>query len=199
VHRLIMKVSSVLNLFTLQQPEWGVREAAEALELPKSTMGDILLSLAEQGLLSRTPTGRYRLGWRLFELSQTMLEHTDFCVYARRTMHEVVERWGETIHLAVLDGLQVLLVEKLQGTPAVQLLLFSRVGARFPAHASSVGKVLLAAQAPIPWHICSKGTKWLRSRPTPTHVMSDLSKNLNRSGIVDMHLITKKWFRASVV
>jgi DNA-binding IclR family transcriptional regulator len=61
-------------------------------------------------------------------------------------MHEVVERWGETIHLAVLDGLQVLLVEKLQGTPAVQLLLFSRVGARFPAHASAVGKVLLAAQ-----------------------------------------------------
>src|ERR1700730_5663547 len=128
MHRLITKVSSVLNLFSLQRPEWGVREAAEALELLRSAMGDILLSVAEQGLLSRTPTGHYRLGWRLFELSQTLLEHTTFCLEARPIMQELIERWGETIHLAVLDGLQVLVVEKFQGTPAIQILL-SRVGA----------------------------------------------------------------------
>ncbi len=102
------------------------------------------LSLAEQGLLSRTPGGRYRLGWRLFELSQAFLEHTDFCIQAKQAMHELVERWGETTHLAVLDGMQVVFVEKLRGTPAVQIML-SRVGARFPAHAAAVGKVLLAA------------------------------------------------------
>jgi DNA-binding IclR family transcriptional regulator len=62
-------------------------------------------------------------------------------------MHELVERWGETTHLGVLDGMQVLFVEKMQGTPAVQILL-SRVGGRFPAHAAAIGKVLLAAQAP---------------------------------------------------
>jgi DNA-binding IclR family transcriptional regulator len=60
-------------------------------------------------------------------------------------MQELVERWGETTHLAVLDGVQVLYVEKLQGTPAAQILL-SRIGARLPAHCSSVGKVLLAHQ-----------------------------------------------------
>lgn len=147
MHRLISKVSRVLNLFSPQQPEWGVREAAEALDLPKSTMGDILLSLAEQGLLSRTATGHYRLGWRLFELSQTLLEHTAFCVEARPVMQELIERWGVTTHLAVLDSIQVLIVEKFQGTLALQILL-SRAGARFPAHAGALGKVLLAAQAP---------------------------------------------------
>ena len=145
---LIEKVGSVLNLFSFQRPEWGVREAAESLDLPKSTMGDILLNLADQGVLSRTSTGRYRLGWRLFELSQVLLEHTEFCIEARRAMHELVERWGETTHLAVLDGTQVLFVEKLQATPATTIIL-SRisVGSRFSAHGLAVGKVLLAYQA----------------------------------------------------
>jgi DNA-binding IclR family transcriptional regulator len=143
---LIEKVGSLLNLFSFAQPEWGVREAAEALDLPRSTMGDLLLGLAEQGILNRTSTGRYRLGWRLFELSQVLVEHTAFCIEARRAMRELVEHCGETTHLAVLDGTQVLFVEKLQATPAVEILL-SRVGARLSAHAVGVGKVLLASQA----------------------------------------------------
>lgn len=144
---LIEKVGSLLNLFSFAQPEWGVREAAEALDLPKSTMGDLLLSLAEQGMLNRTPNGRYQLGWRLFELSQVLLENTEFCIEARRAMRELVERWGETTHLAVLDGTQLLFVEKLQATPAAEILL-SRVGSRLSAYEAGVGKVLLAFQAP---------------------------------------------------
>lgn len=140
------KVGSLLNLFSFERPEWGVREAAEALNLPKSTLGDLLLSLAEQGMLTRTPSGRYQLSWRLFELSQVLVEHTAFCIEARRVMCDLVERWGETTHLAVLDGTQVLFVEKLQATPAVEILL-SRVGGRLWAHEVSVGKVLLASQA----------------------------------------------------
>lgn len=143
----IEKVGSLLNLFSFTRPEWGVREAAQALGLPRSTMGDLFLSLAEQKILSRTDTGRYRLGWRLFELSQVLVEHTTFCIEARQAMHELFECWEETVHLAVLDGTQVLFVEKLQATPAVELLL-SRVGARLSAHTTGVGKVLLASQAP---------------------------------------------------
>jgi DNA-binding IclR family transcriptional regulator len=144
---MLEKVGLLLNLFSFERPEWGVREAAEALEVPKSTVGDLFLHLAEQGILSKTVSGRYSLGWRLFELSQILIEHTAFCIEARKAMRELVERWGETVHLAVLDGIQVLFVEKLQATPAVEILL-SRVGSRLSAHEVGVGKVLLAAQEP---------------------------------------------------
>jgi DNA-binding IclR family transcriptional regulator len=97
----------------------------------------------EQRLLSRTVKGRYRLGWRLFELSQTLLDTTEFRVEARRVMEELVRRWRETVHLAVLDGVQAVYIEKLQPTPAVKIKI-SRTGARLPAHCSGVGKVLLA-------------------------------------------------------
>jgi IclR family KDG regulon transcriptional repressor len=141
----VSKAGKILNLFSFKQPEWGVSEIAKLLDISKSTASEVMATLAEAGLLTRTRSGRYRLGWRLFELSQVLLDNTDFCTVARLAMQELVERWGETTHLAVLEGAHVVYVEKLQATPAVQILL-SRVGARLPAHCSGVGKVLLAHQ-----------------------------------------------------
>ena len=142
--RFIEKVTQLLDLFSLERPEWGVGEVAGALELPKSTTSELMSSLADQRLLSHTAVkGRYRLGWRLFELSQTLLDTTAFRIEGRRVMEGSVRRWGETMHLAVLDGVQAVYIEKLQPTPAVKIRI-TRAGARLPAHSSGVGKVLLA-------------------------------------------------------
>lgn len=140
----INKAMRILDLFSLAQPEWSVSETARALELPKSTTSELMSGLAEERLLNRTAVrGRYRLGWRLFELGQTMLDTTEFRLDARRVMEELVSCWGETVHLAVLDDVQAVYIEKLQPTPAVKIGI-THSGARLPAHASGVGKVLLA-------------------------------------------------------
>ena len=139
----IKKATQILELFSLERPEWGVSEVARALKVPKSTTSELMSSLADHRLLTRTVKGRYRLGWRLFELSQTLLDTTEFRIEARRVMEELVRCWGETVHLAVLDGVQAVYIEKLQPTPAVKIWI-SRAGARLPAHCSGVGKVLLA-------------------------------------------------------
>ncbi len=143
----VRRAAQVLRLFTPEQAEWGVTEVAAALGLPKSGAHLLLRTLAAEGLLQRTASGRYRLGWSLFELSQTKLETTDFLLVARRVMEQLVAGWGETTHLAVLVDGQVLYVEKLQGDRALEIVL-SRVGKRLPAHCSGVGKVLLAHR---PW------------------------------------------------
>src|ERR671913_2508811 len=98
--RTIKKATQVLDLFSLERPEWGVSEAARALNLPKSTTSELMSSLANQRLLSRTAKGRYRLGWRLFGLSQTLLDTTGFRIDARRGMEQLVKTRGETGHLA---------------------------------------------------------------------------------------------------
>ena len=102
--RTIKKAMQVLDLFSLERPEWGVSEAARTLQLPKSSTSELMSSLANQRLLSRTAKGRYRLGWRLFELSQALLDTTEFRIEARRVMEQLVKARGETVHLAVLDG-----------------------------------------------------------------------------------------------
>ena len=89
--RTMKKAMRLLDLFSLQRLEWGVSEVAKALGFPKSTTSELMSDLADQRLLSRSTKGKYRLGWRLFELSQTLLDTTEFKNEARRVMEELVE------------------------------------------------------------------------------------------------------------
>ena len=91
------------------------------MEPPKSSTSVLMSSLADQRLLSRIGKGRYRLRWRLFELGQTFLDVTEFRMEARRMMEDLVKCWDERAHLAVLNGLRAVYVEKLQPTPAVTI------------------------------------------------------------------------------
>lgn len=140
----IGKAMQIIDLFSLENPEWGVSEAARALGLAKSTTSELMSELARWKMLRPVSArGRYRLGWHLFELSQTLLDTTEFRNEARGVMKELVAYWSETVHLAVLDGVQAVYVEKLQPIPAVKIKV-TRSGARLPAYCSGVGKLLLA-------------------------------------------------------
>lgn len=143
----VRKAGRILSLFSLERSEWGVSEAAKELGLPKSSTSALMAALADQGLLRRTSERRYRLGWRVMAMSQILLATTGFREEARRAMEYLVSIFGETVHLAALERGQVIYVDKLQGTRAVQVSV-TAVGGKFPAHASSVGKAILAHK---PW------------------------------------------------
>ena len=142
----IEKASEVLALFDREHPEWGVREVAEALGLAKSSAHDLLTSLEQVGLLGKNDDGRYRLGWRLVTLSETLLATTELRREARPIMEELADQYRETLHLAVLDDTMVVYVDKLEGKQAVRVELTS-LGTRLYAHCSALGKVLLAYQS----------------------------------------------------
>ena len=141
----IEKASEVLALFDREHPEWGVREVAEALSLAKSSAHDLLTSLEQVGMLGKNDEGRYRLGWRLVTLSETLLATTELRREARPIMDELADQYRETIHLAVLDDTKVVYVDKLEGKQAVRVEL-TALGTRLYAHCSALGKVLLAYQ-----------------------------------------------------
>jgi DNA-binding IclR family transcriptional regulator len=143
----IRKSGWVLELFDVQHPERGVSEVATSLRIPKSSAHELLSTMADVGLLRRTATGRYRLGWKILGLSHVLVSSTELLAEARPVMTELVRRYGENVHLAVLDGDLVTYVEKVQGTRAIQIAV-TWVGSRLPAHCSAVGKVLLASR---PW------------------------------------------------
>lgn len=145
--QVITKAGQVLTLFSIERAEWGVTEAAQELKYPKSSTSELMAALAKQGLLRRTGERRYRLGWRVMALSRILLETTKFRDEARRAMEYLVSTTGETVHLAAFEANQVIYVDKLQGTHAVQVRLTS-AGVRLPAHCSAVGKIILAH---LPW------------------------------------------------
>src|SRR5512134_1060314 len=141
----IQKAGELLSLYDREHTEWGVREVATKLKVAKSSAHDLMSSLAKLGFLNKTEENRYRLGWRLVTLSETLLATTELRREARPMMEELAEQYRETIHLAVLDDTQVVYVDKLEGKQAVRVELTS-LGTRLYAHCSALGKVLLAYQ-----------------------------------------------------
>jgi len=148
VLQTIQKVGPLLDLFTADHPEWGVSEAADALGIPRSSTHALMTSLVETGLLSSPGRGRYRLGWRIVELYETMRAGMDLRGAAAPVLAKLNEETGETTNLGVLDRGQVLYLDKVAARH--QLSVYGlRPGSRLEPHCNALGKALLAFTNPV--------------------------------------------------
>jgi DNA-binding IclR family transcriptional regulator len=141
----ISRVGRVLDLFSVETPEWGVTEVGKALGLPKSTAHALLTTMAEIDILRRTPKNRYCLGWRILALGDILGAASGFREQALPTMEALVKRCGETVHLATWENGRVVFVAMIEGTRAVRIAPIG-VGKSIAAHGSGVGKVLMASR-----------------------------------------------------
>jgi IclR family transcriptional regulator, KDG regulon repressor len=140
----VRTAARVLRAFNGPDTDLGASDLARRLGISKSTAHRVLATLAAERLLERdAASGRYRLGLALYELGTTVTEHVDLHVAALPVLSTLRHRTGEMVHVAVLDGLEVVYVERLESHNL--LPIFRRVGHRLPAHMTSSGKVLLAA------------------------------------------------------
>lgn len=139
----IERAVAILNTFSAEEPELGVTELADRLELHKSTVHRFLVNLEAAGLVERNRhTSRYRLGLRIFELGGLVLQQMNLWDEALPFLEGLVRDSGETGHLAVLDGGEAVYIEKVEARRALRIP--SAIGRGYPAHATSLGKVLLA-------------------------------------------------------
>lgn len=139
----IGKALALLEAFSGEVPSMGVSELARRAGVPKSTAHRLLCFLEGSGYVERVGTN-FRLGRRLFELGNSIA----FCRprglrdVALPYLTDLYERTHQVVHLAVLDGTDVLYLEKLFGHRQVRTP--SHVGGRVPATCCGLGKALLA-------------------------------------------------------
>ena len=145
------RLSSVANslrlikAFSEDQYEIGISDLAKRLGLAKSTVHRLASTLLDQGMLEQNAgDGKYRLGLTLFELGTLVRRKMDFTLEARPFLRTLMEKTGETLHLAILDHDSVLYIISLESKQALRM--GSKVGTRAPVHATAVGKALLAFQ-----------------------------------------------------
>lgn len=134
------KALAILFAFESGRRSLSLSELAEAANLPLSTTHRLVGELVDSGALARDPQGRIQLGIRLWELGQNAgraLRDT-----ARPYLQDLFSLTGETSHLAIREGHEVLYIDRIYGTKRVPRA--SRVGGRLPMHATAVGKVILA-------------------------------------------------------
>jgi DNA-binding IclR family transcriptional regulator len=181
--QVVARAAAILRL--LADPSGGLTftELVARAGLPRTTVHRICRALEEEGfVVADASTGQLRLGPGLLRLAVT----------SRRDLHTVVgphlERLSrhinETVDLAVLDGTHVLFIAQ-HPAPLRDLMAVSRVGARFPAHCTSNGKVLLAQLPPdqLRRHLPKKLTIPARHTPISFEELQDELEQVRRSGI----------------
>jgi DNA-binding IclR family transcriptional regulator len=139
----VAKALTVLDGFDGAAAAIGVSEVARRVGLSKSTVFRLLSSLEAQGYVERRGVN-YCLGPRLFELGNQVPWCRPRSLRDTALPHlcELFTATRRTVHLAVLDGLDVLFVDKLQGRERPSTL--TRVGARLSARNTAIGKAMLA-------------------------------------------------------
>ncbi len=137
------KALGLLSLFGVADRTVGVSELARRAGLPKSTAFR-LLNILEANRLVERQGRQYALGHHLFELGQRV----PFCQpgslrdVSAPFLDDLRRASGETVHLAVLDGLEAIYIDKIHGRAESRCP--SAIGRRVPANCSGVGKALLA-------------------------------------------------------
>lgn len=138
---MIHRVASIMGAFKGSDRALSVSEIGRRSGIPKASASRIINELIEVGFLERTGV-KVGLGMRLFELGERATRPSDLKKFALPSMAELRNATRQTVHLAVLEGSEVVYIQILRSSLTPPLP--SRVGGRLPAYATGVGKALLA-------------------------------------------------------
>jgi DNA-binding IclR family transcriptional regulator len=139
---VLYRAVRILETLTPDEPALTVSEIARRSGLHVATASRLIAALVGHGLLARRADGRVAVGVRLWELALRASPALGLREAAMPFLEDVHAVVGHHVQLGVLDGTEVLFVERLSAPGAV--INYTRIAGRLPLHASSSGVVLLA-------------------------------------------------------
>jgi DNA-binding IclR family transcriptional regulator len=137
------KLAAILRTFSTGSV-YSLSDIARSANLPVSTAHRLTAELAEWGLLERTDDKRYRVGTLVTHLGTRVWHVPSLQEHARRVLDDLSSATRATVRLGVLDNLAVSYIEMRPDTP----LPMSSATRTLPAHATAMGKALLAFAPP---------------------------------------------------
>jgi IclR family pca regulon transcriptional regulator len=141
----LAKGLAVIRAFTRDHPALSLSDIARAAAMPAATARRCLLTLEELGYVTRH--GRdFLLRPKVLELGAAYLESMNIEHLTKTHLEELARATGDSAALCVLDGTEIVYVAR--ASVRTLMRLEAHVGSRFPAHATSTGRVLLAGLSP---------------------------------------------------
>jgi DNA-binding IclR family transcriptional regulator len=143
----VARAVGLLKSFSLEVPELRLQELCQAQGLNKTTGYRLLKALEAEGLVERSRDGEaWRLGPEMVALGSRALGGVDLRAAAREEIRALAAETRETVTLEVLAGADTLILDEAMGSHVIGTM--PSVGTRWPAHATSTGKALLAELPP---------------------------------------------------
>jgi IclR family acetate operon transcriptional repressor len=172
-HESVDRALCVVELLGTRGSGFTLEELSHATGIPKSTLHRTLGALKLRGFAAQPrPGGPYTIGVRLLAVAFGFYEQLDLRTLVRPLLVRARDAFDETVHMAVLDGAEVVYLDKVECSHPLKLT--STVGGRNPAHSTALGKALLAWAHPSDAELA----RWLErhgpldARTANTHVSS---------------------------
>jgi IclR family transcriptional regulator, acetate operon repressor len=144
----VLRALAILDYLSTSQEGLRLKDVASVLRLPESTAHRLLNSLATRGYVQQSPRDqRYRIGWKAVTLARAVDREVRLVENIHPYLEQLAKKTGFTANLAVLQQDQVLYLDCVVPPQSI-IALYTTPGSFVPAHATSLGKVLLAGLAP---------------------------------------------------
>lgn len=143
--RAVERAMSVLRAFTPERPELTLTEVATATGLDRAGARRLLLTLVDLGYV-RHDDRHFALTSRVLEFGYAYLSSRSLPRIAEPHLQRLTDELHEMSSMALLEGDEIRYIAQVPGPRLISVKI--PVGTRFPAHATSMGKVLLAGLAP---------------------------------------------------
>lgn len=143
----LKRASAILDAVARHPEGIGLSQISAKVELHSSTAFHLIQTLVSLGFLAQLPDSRrYRIGTRLFALAAGALDETALLALATPILERLSAETGYASHLAIRSKQEIVVIARTAATGLLQLA--GHPGATRPAHATAIGKVLLAAMPP---------------------------------------------------
>lgn len=145
MNNTLMNGMQVLEHLARTGGSLGIAEIADALGMGRSMVHRLLQGWLELGYVIKNESSTYRASLKLWQIGLPIIHRLDVKAAASSVMAELLEHSRETVHLSVLDGNDVVYIDKLESPEPIRA--YSVVGGRAPAHCVATGKAMLASRA----------------------------------------------------
>jgi IclR family KDG regulon transcriptional repressor len=147
MNNTLLKGLAVLELLSRSERPLNLTQIGKELDLVKSNVHRLMQALLETRFVLRDDeTGCYTTSIKLWELGSAVLAKLDLRRHGQRQMEDLMTLTGESVHLSVLDGIEVVYVHKVDSPKPVRA--YSQIGGRAPAYCVATGKAQLAFGPP---------------------------------------------------
>ena len=141
MHQPTMRVLHIMELICTTSRGLRLSDISRELGIPKTTLLPILQTLCATHYLTQNAYGQYNAGTALFSMGASFSGCFPLLKYVREQLTALVGDLGETCYFGVLDGADVLYLDKVESPQPLRML--TSTGRKLPAYATSIGKALL--------------------------------------------------------
>ncbi|RKX42278.1 MAG: IclR family transcriptional regulator [Thermotogae bacterium] len=139
----LQRFITILECFTAEKPELSLGEIVRETGLPKPTVHRIAEAMVRYNILTKdTKTMRYKIGVKLFEMGSVYLASMELRDVAFPYLDWLQQQTKESIHLGILEEIEVISIEGLESTHSLRLKVW--IGKRAPLYCTAIGKAILA-------------------------------------------------------